>query len=64
MCGEYRTCIFGGGYPKNEAQRKIADANKLKEIRTNSQIDFQTFMDGIDDELTKKVRGLIKKTKH
>ena len=52
---------FGGGYPKNEAKRKISDATKLKEIKTKSQISFHEYIDKIDEELLNKVRILIER---
>ena len=53
---------FGGGYPESEAKRKIDDANQLKEIRAKSQIDFQEFLDQMDEKMVRKVRGLMKRT--
>lgn len=50
---------FGGGYPKSEAKRKIADANQLKVMKAHAQISFQSFMEDMDDELVMKVRGLL-----
>lgn len=47
---------FGGGYPKSEAKRKIADANQLKEMKAKSQIGFEAFMEKIDAELVMKVK--------
>ena len=55
---------FGGGYPKSEAKRKITDANQLKAMKASAQISFQSFMEGLDDELVKKVSGLMARTKH
>ena len=54
---------FGGGYPKSEAKRKIADANQLKAMRAKSQVEFTSFLDGIDEELILKVRGLVERIK-
>ena len=54
---------FGGGYPKSEAKRKITDANQLKAMKASAQISFQSFMEGLDDELVKKVSGLMARTK-
>ena len=51
---------FGGGYPKSEAKRKIADANQLKVMRAKSQISFESFLNELDDELIAKVRYLIR----
>lgn len=50
---------FGRGYPKSEAKRKIGDANKLKEMRANANIDFQTFIERTDRETLLKVRKLL-----
>ena len=47
---------FGGGYPKSEAKRKIADAKKLKEIKAKSQIDFGIFLNKLDPGMVKKVK--------
>ena len=55
---------FGGGYPKSEAKRKIADANQLKVMRAKSQISFESFLNELDDELITKVRCLMERTKH
>ena len=54
---------FGGGYPKSEAKRKIADANQLKIMKSKSQISFQSFLNEIDDELITKVRCLTESAK-
>ena len=50
---------FGGGYPKSEAKRKIADAKKLKEIKAKSQIDFEMFLNKLDLDMVKKVKHKI-----
>lgn len=50
---------FGGGYPKSEAERKIADANLLKVMRTKSQIGFREFVNELDEEMVMKVRRLL-----
>ncbi len=50
---------FGGGYPKSEAARKIADANRLKDLRSKSQVDFDTFIAGMDPQLVAKARRLL-----
>ena len=55
---------FGGGYPKSEAKRKIADANQLKVMRAKSQISFESFLNELDDELITKVRCLMERAKH
>lgn len=47
---------FGGGYPKSEAKRKISDAKKLKEIKAKSQIDFEIFLNKLDQDMVKKVK--------
>lgn len=53
---------FGGGYPASEAKRKIDDANRLKEMKAKSQIDFQAFLDEMDEETVMKVRDIIMRT--
>lgn len=53
---------FGGGYPKSEAKRKIADANQLKEMRAKSQISFRSFVDGLDENLVNKAGNLMERT--
>ena len=50
---------FGGGYPESEAKRKIADAKKLKEIKSKSQIDFEMFLNKLDQDMVKKVKHKI-----
>ena len=50
---------FGGGYPESEAKRKIADAKKLKEIKSKSQIDFEMFLNKLDPDMVKKVKHKI-----
>ena len=55
---------FGGGYPKSEAKRKIADANQLKVMRSKSQVSFESFLNELDDELITKVRCLMERAKH
>ncbi|SES05301.1 RpiB/LacA/LacB family sugar-phosphate isomerase [Lachnobacterium bovis] len=35
---------FGQGYPKSEAERKIKDTEKLKEIRKGGQVRFEDFL--------------------
>ena len=52
---------FGGGYPKSEAKRKIADANQLKVIKSKSHVSFQSFIDEMDEGLILKVRGLMER---
>lgn len=46
---------FGGGYPASEAQRKIADSKRLKEMKKKSQRDFQDFLIELDSSLIKKL---------
>lgn len=55
---------FGGGYPKSEAKRKIADANQLKMMKAKAQISFQSFVEELDDELVMKVKSLMERAKH
>lgn len=50
---------FGGGYPKSESKRKIADSKKLKEIKAKSQIDFEMFLNKLDPDMVKKVKHKI-----
>lgn len=52
---------FGGGYPKSEAKRKIADSNQLKIMKEKSQISFKTYLENLDDELVAKVNRLLTK---
>lgn len=54
---------FGGGYPASEAQRKIADSNKLKEIRKKSQRDFKDFLVTLDFDTVEKINRKINKYK-
>lgn len=46
---------FGQGYPKNEAVRKQRDTEKLKEIRTLSQISTVDLMKRMDKEMVKAI---------
>ena len=46
---------FGQGYPKNEAVRKQRDTEKLKEIRTLSQISTVDLMKKMDREMVKAI---------
>ena len=50
---------FGGGYPKSEAKRKIADAKKLKEMKSKSQIDIEMFLNKLEQDMVKKVKHKI-----
>lgn len=50
---------FGGGYPASEADRKIADANKLKEIKAKSQKSFQNLLDEMEAGLVEKIRNKV-----
>ena len=47
---------FGGGYPESEAERKIADANRLKEMKTQAQLSFPEFLAKLDPGTVAKVR--------
>jgi len=40
--------LFGQGYPKSEAERKIRDTEKLKEIRRIGQVQFEEFVNILD----------------
>ena len=46
---------FGQGYPKDARERKIKDANLLKRIKAQSQIDFVDFLNQLDDDLVNKI---------
>lgn len=48
---------FGRGYPKEEADRKIRDAEMLKSIRKKSQTDLITLLDGLETPFIRKVLG-------
>ena len=53
---------FGGGWPESDAERKIADSIKLKEMRTASQISFREFLDKMmqtDVKTVEKIRKRI-----
>ena len=40
--------LFGQGYPKSEAERKIRDTEKLKEIRRIGHVQFEEFVNILD----------------
>ena len=40
--------LIGQGYPKSEAERKIRDTEKLKEIRRIGQVQFEEFVNILD----------------
>ena len=46
---------FGQGYPKDARERKIRDANLLKSIREQSQIDFVDLLNQLDDDMVHKI---------
>ena len=46
---------FGQGYPKDERERKIGDANLLKRIREQSQVGFMDLLHTLDKELIQKI---------
>jgi len=46
---------FGQGYPRSEAERKLKDTEKLKEIRRMSQIQFEGLLDLLDPSIIKKI---------
>lgn len=50
---------FGRGYPVSEADRKIADSKRLKEIKVLSQKNFQLFLEDMDVQMVKKVKEKI-----
>ena len=50
---------FGGGWPESEAERKVADSLKLKELRAASQLSFRDFLGKMmqtDMKTTEKIR--------
>lgn len=46
---------FGNGYPKQEAERKMRDTARLKEIRRLSQIEMKELLEKLDSEILQKV---------
>ena len=46
---------FGQGYPKDERERKIRDANLLKRIRAQSQVGFVDLLHTLDNDLIQKI---------
>ena len=57
---------FGQGYPKSEAERKIRDAEQLKEIRRIGQVQFKELLNILDIsllELIKRKQGVIQYVK-
>ena len=47
--------LFGQGYPKSEAERKLKDTELLKQIRAKSQIDMASLLKKMDISLVEKV---------
>ena len=47
---------FGQGYPKSEAERKIKDTEKLKEIRRIGQVQFEEFLNVLDVSLLESIK--------
>ena len=47
---------FGLGYPKSEAERKIRDAEQLKEIRSIGQVQFKEFVNIVDISLLESIK--------
>ena len=47
---------FGLGYPKSEAERKIRDAEQLKEIRRIGQVQFKEFVNILDISLLESIK--------
>lgn len=45
---------FGGGYPREEAERKMRDTARLKEIRKLSQVTMAQLLKEMDPELLRK----------
>ena len=50
---------FGGGYPASEAQRKIEDSIRLKEMKKKSQYGFSEFVKNIDSDTIEKINRKI-----
>ena len=48
--------LFGQGYPKSEAERKIRDTEKLKEIRRIGQVQFEEFVNILDISLLESIK--------
>ncbi|MBQ6088191.1 MAG: RpiB/LacA/LacB family sugar-phosphate isomerase [Firmicutes bacterium] len=46
---------FGQGYPRNEADRKLLDTERLKAIRKMSQTDFVCLMEKLDTAAIQKI---------
>lgn len=44
---------------KVKQKRIIEDAEKLKEIKSKSQIDFESFLNKLDPDMVKKVKHKI-----
>ena len=47
---------FGQGYPKSEAERKIKDTERLKEIRRIGQVKFEEFVNELDISLLESIK--------
>ena len=47
---------FGQGYPKSEAERKIRDAEQLKEIRWIGQVQFKELVNILDISLLESIK--------
>ena len=47
---------FGQGYPKSEAERKVRDAETLKEIRRIGQVQFEEFVNVLDISLFESIK--------
>ena len=47
---------FGQGYPESEAERKIRDAEQLKEIRSIGQVQFKEFVNILDISLLESIK--------
>ena len=47
---------FGQGYPKSEAERKIRDAEQLKEIRSIGQVQIKEFVNILDISLLESIK--------
>lgn len=47
---------FGQGYPKSESERKIRDAEQLKEIRSIGQVQFKELLNILDISLLESIK--------
>ncbi|WP_026652146.1 RpiB/LacA/LacB family sugar-phosphate isomerase [Butyrivibrio proteoclasticus] len=47
---------FGQGYPKSEAERKLKDTEKLKEIRRAGQVSMNELLDRLDPSQLERIK--------